>query len=77
MHLLGFSDEHTRPDRDRYLTVDWPHTQVFRMRINSLIIFHIKVRGGGLLLEEFMEFGGPKKDNNMQQKRGQPENSKF
>ncbi|XP_041972589.1 uncharacterized protein LOC121728463 [Aricia agestis] len=23
MHVLGFSHEHTRPDRDRYITVDW------------------------------------------------------
>lgn len=23
MHILGFSHEHTRPDRDRYVTVLW------------------------------------------------------
>ena len=46
MHLLGFSDEHTRPDRDQYLTVDWPHTQVFMTIINSSVIFFTKQLAG-------------------------------
>ena len=37
LHMLGVSHEQTRPDRDQYLTVDWPNMKVSEQIMSSSV----------------------------------------